>query len=118
MAGTYLYQEWLPFLRSLCLHVEVADEEAAIFKGLISDLCELLGRPIPDPPPISPDAALARLAKAIVTVLRRQSKSLLLLLEDLHWGRSESLSLLTEIARVSSELPLLLVGTYRSDEKP
>lgn len=116
--GTYLYQEWLPLLRSLCLRVEMTDAEAAIFKGLIPEISDLLNRPIPDPPPISPDAAPMRLAKVIIALLRRQPKALLLLFEDLHWGRQESLALLAEIARTSQGLPLMLVGTYRSDEKP
>jgi serine/threonine protein kinase/tetratricopeptide (TPR) repeat protein len=116
--GTYLYQEWLPLLRSLCLRVEMTDEEAAILKGLIPEISDLLGRPIPDPPAISPDTAVTHLAKGIVALLRRQPKALLLLFEDLHWGRQESLALLAEIARTSRELPFMLVGTYRSDEKP
>jgi len=116
--GTLPYQEWLPFLRDLCLRAEMSDEEAAILKGLIADIGNLLGRPIPDPPPTNSEAALARLAKMILVLLKRQPKSLLLLLEDLHWGRPESLALLQEVAKSSSELPLLLIGSYRSDEKP
>ena len=41
---------------------------------------------------------------------------LVLVLEDLHWSDLASLELLRSIARQAAGLPLLLIGTYRSDE--
>ncbi len=116
--GTQPYQEWLPVLRDLCLRAQVSDAEAAVLKGLLPDLGDLMARPIPDLPPTSAEDALAQLSKTIRLLLRRQPKSLLLLLEDLQWGRPESLALLQSVAQSSGDLPLLLIGTYRSDEKP
>ena len=40
----------------------------------------------------------------------------LLLIEDLHWADSDSLRLLLYLARELADLPLWIVGTYRSDE--
>lgn len=40
----------------------------------------------------------------------------LLLLEDLHWADTDSLRLLSYLAREAADLPVWLVGTYRSDE--
>lgn len=116
--GGFLYQEWLPLLRGLCFQVDVTDAEAAVFKDLVPELEFLLGRNIPSPPPIKPEASFARLANTLIGLLRRLSKPLLLILEDLHWGRSESLALLAEVGKVAAELPILLIGTYRSDESP
>ena len=39
-----------------------------------------------------------------------------LLLEDLHWADDLSLEVLAQLARRLAELPMLVVGTYRSDE--
>ena len=44
------------------------------------------------------------------------TRPLVLLLEDLHWADQASLDLLRYLSRAVSELPLLLVATYRDDE--
>lgn len=116
--GGFLYQEWLPLLRSLCFQVVLSDEEASLFKPLIPNIESLIERAIPDPPPVKPEASLVRLANSIVGLLKRLTKPLLLILEDLHWGRSESLALLAQITQSVAQLPILIVGTYRSDESP
>lgn len=115
--GSY-YQEWLPMLRALCFRDEVSDAEAMVLKDLIPDIATLLGRPVADAPPIKPEAALQRLTNTLVSLLQRQSKPLLLILEDLHWIRGESQALLAQLCKSVPSLPLLLVGTYRSDESP
>lgn len=113
--GTY-YQEWLPVLRALCFRTDLTDDEAAVFKTLIPDVPQLVGRPIADAPPTSPEGTLDRLVKALLAVLSRQSKPVLLLMEDLHWGRAESVALLAKLTPHLSKLPVLLLGSYRSDE--
>jgi len=40
------------------------------------------------------------------------------MLEDLHWESSESLGLLNYLEAHVHELPILIIGTYRSDERP
>lgn len=42
----------------------------------------------------------------------------LLVFEDLQWADELSLEIIGELARVARELPLLLVGAYRTDELP
>ncbi len=116
--GGFLYHEWLPLFRGLCFQVDLSDAEASLLKGFVPDLQALLGRTIPDPPPMKPEAALIRLSKAVISILKRQTKPLVLIVEDLHWGRSESLVLLGQVAQAVHELPLLVIGTYRSDETP
>src|SRR4051794_35071219 len=44
------------------------------------------------------------------------TRPVVLLLDDLHWADSASLDLLRFLARAVAALPLLLIGTYRSDE--
>ncbi len=116
--GGYYYQEWLPLVRTLCFRVEMTDAEAAILKDLVGDIGELLGRAIPDAPAVKSEAAQARIASTIAAVLKRQSRPLVLILEDLHWARSESLALLQQLSLELEKLPTLLIGTFRSDESP
>ena len=53
-------------------------------------------------------------------MLRRQchSQPVVIVLEDLQWVRSDSLALLEWLIRTVHEWPLLLLGTYRDDERP
>jgi predicted ATPase len=50
--------------------------------------------------------------------LRRlaEHSPLVLVIEDLHWGDATSLALFSAVARTRRVRPLLLVGTFRSDE--
>ena len=115
--GSY-YQEWLQLLRSLCLRVEVSDSEAAVLKPMLSDIEELLFRRVADPPPIKPEEVQTRLLSTLRSLLGKLSKPCLIILEDLHWARSESLAMLKELTQELGQLPILIVGTYRTDESP
>lgn len=114
----YYYQEWQPMLRELCFRTEMTDEEAAVLKGPVPDLGQLLGRAIPDAPVVKPEEIQARIANTVIGLLRRLTKPLVLIMEDLHWARSESLALLKQLSQHSAQMPLLIVGTFRSDESP
>lgn len=110
------YQEWLPLLRALCFRVEPTDAEAGVLREVVPELASLLERSIPSVRPLHPDAALERLTGTLNGMLARLDKPLLLLMEDLHWGRSESLTLLARMVPQLGSLPVLIVGSYRSDE--
>ncbi len=72
------------------------------------------------PPPLDLPPAQARrqlfncYRDFIARVAREQP--LLLVLEDLHWSADSTLSLLDHLVQRLSDLPLLLVGTYRDAE--
>ena len=72
------------------------------------------------PPPLDLPPAQARrqlfncYRDFIARVAREQP--LLLVLEDLHWSADSTLSLLEHLVQRLSDLPLLLVGTYRDAE--
>ncbi len=61
--------------------------------------------------------ARQRLALTIVSTFRAQTQPVVLLLDDLQWAR-ESLLPLRELARLASSLPLLVVGSFRDEERP
>ena len=112
------YHAFREVLRGLVLRVEPDDFEAAVLSAVVPDMATLLGREVRARAALDPEAAHARLFSAIEALLLRHKDPTLVLLEDLQWAGSESLRLLTDIARVAQQLPLLFVGTYRDDERP
>ena len=61
-----------------------------------------------------PDGALPAILDFFAALAA--SRPLVLLLDDLHWADDASIDLLRFIARSLPETPMLVVGTYRSDE--
>lgn len=115
-----LYTLWQPVGRWLALLTELSDLEAAVLKAIVPDMAQLLGRPVPDAPPLELPAAQARLFTVVKEVVGRiaGSRPLLLIVEDLQWARAESMALLAWLSSLAAELPLLLLANYRDDEKP
>ncbi|MGH2492826.1 MAG: ATP-binding protein, partial [Candidatus Limnocylindria bacterium] len=74
--------------------------------------------------PVAPrDAATAgadryRLYSAFTALLAdlARERAIVIVIEDLHWADEASLELFPHLARKLRDVPLLLVGTYRSDE--
>ncbi len=116
--GGGLFSLWHEPLRRLCLIAAPNEGEASVLKPLIPGLADLLGRPVPDAPALPPDAAQTRLLAVVGGLLRRIPDPVVILLEDLQWIGSESLALLTHLAGLAAAAPLLIVGTYRDDERP
>jgi tetratricopeptide (TPR) repeat protein len=112
------YQPWAPLLRALALYVGVSDEEASVLKDIVPDLGTVLDRDVAAPPPLPPALARDRIYDTVARVLSRHREPLVLLLEDLHWADADSITLLDYVSSRAGELPLLLVGNYRNDERP
>jgi DNA-binding CsgD family transcriptional regulator len=74
--------------------------------------------------PIAPPDATAagseryRLHSAFVALLAdlARERPVVIVIEDLHWADEASLELFPHLARKLRDVPLLLIGTYRSDE--
>ena len=64
------------------------------------DLPALVERDIPTLPDLDPLATQERLLGVIESVFRAQFDPVLVLLEDLHWLSSESLAVLSHLARI------------------
>ncbi|MDZ4764406.1 MAG: tetratricopeptide repeat protein, partial [Chloroflexota bacterium] len=129
-AGGLPYQLWRAPLRALLIRLDelrapLTPTERGLLHILVPDIDALV------PPDATATAATAspiadkdrgqRLAVLIVTLLQSYGKPTLLLLEDLQWG-AESIDLLQKVLLISetsdAPLPLMIVGTYRSDERP
>jgi hypothetical protein len=48
----------------------------------------------------------------------RLKQPAVLILEDVHWAGSNSLTLLSRLNRVIEKLPVLILASYRDDERP
>ena len=105
-------------LRQLSLGAELDDDSAAVLKDLVPDLPALLQRPIPDAPALDSQAAQQRLLAAVEAVLLAVRVPTVLLLEDLHWAATETITLLQRMQPHLATHPLLIVASYRDDERP
>lgn len=114
---TVPYATWREALRTLCLLVDVTDEEAGILMPIVPEIQDVLGRPVTMPQEIDPASAKARLFATIEAVFAKLTQPCLLVLEDIHWA-SESLELLRRIVNLLPQIPLLLVASFRDDERP
>jgi len=117
-SGGNPYEDFRPVLPWLALLTEPSDSEASVLKSLVPDLESLLRRPVPDALEIASDMAQERLMGVVEALFERMGQPTLLILEDLHWGRAESTRLLARLSARAATLPLLVVATYRDDERP
>ncbi len=113
-----LFGAWRPFFRWLAISSVLSDLEASVLRVGVPDIDLLLGRPVPSAPQLEAGAVHLRLFQVILSLLRRQPRPLVLVLEDLHWARAETLELLLAITGDLENLPVLVLGSYRQDEAP
>ncbi|MBI1259614.1 MAG: protein kinase [Chloroflexi bacterium] len=117
--GSSPYDLWRDAIRWLIVLANPDDRQASILKTLVPDIATLLNRTtVPDAPEVAPQAAYTRLLLAIEGLFQTVQQPTLLILEDLHWADSESLTVLARIIGLTQNLPLLIVGSYRGDETP
>ncbi|MEP7309495.1 MAG: AAA family ATPase [Acidobacteriota bacterium] len=100
----------------LALLVAVSDDDAAILKIVFPEIERVLSRSIPDSA-IDPQMFQERLIDIVVSLFRRCRAPLLLELEDCH-DVGESLTIIKKLAEVAETLPLLIVASFRDDERP
>jgi len=115
--GALPYQEWRAPLRRLILESRLETRTASTLKTLIPDIERLVDRPVPDALPLDPKPARQRLNDAVLRLFREAERPVLLVIEDLQWA-DESLELVGRLARTASDMPLIVMATYRDDERP
>ncbi|MEM7531070.1 MAG: tetratricopeptide repeat protein, partial [Chloroflexota bacterium] len=114
--GRTPYRVWREPLRRLILSAEIDDLTAGVLKSLLPDIDRLLGRTIPTVPELSGQAGQQRLLGVIASIFRQQTTPILVILEDLQWAE-ESLVLLNHLNRMVPNLPVMIIGSYRDDER-
>jgi predicted ATPase len=120
---SFPYAPWIDALRAYFTPLDATQIKELLgplapeFIKLLPELALLIPAIQPSPP-LEPLAEKYRffesLARFIVSLAK--ANPLLMILEDLHWSDESSLELLHFFARRISALPILLVGTYRSEE--
>ena len=117
-SGALPFHTWRALMRQLVLVADVDDLSASVLKELIPDIAQLLDRDVNDITPLSSKDQQDRLVMTIVELLKRIQAPTLLILEDLQWA-IESLVPLQRILKIVDQMPhLMVVGTYRNDERP
>jgi serine/threonine protein kinase/tetratricopeptide (TPR) repeat protein len=110
------YQPWRDVLHRLALHINLTDEDIAKVKPIIPDVqskSETVSKTM-----ITTSEIGKQLPEFVAGLFRRYQQPALVLLDDLQWAGSESIAVLKWLIGSVSNLPLMVVGAYRSDERP
>ncbi|MCA9917633.1 MAG: protein kinase, partial [Anaerolineales bacterium] len=109
-------QLWRSALRRLVLTTPLDDLAISVLQSLIPDIGRLLQREVRPAPELNSAAARQRLISTITNLFSNPNQWILLILEDLHWADA-GLEILQQLTRLAPRLPLLIIGSYRTDEK-
>jgi tetratricopeptide (TPR) repeat protein len=118
---------FIPFVEILETALAQTPNLAVFREALGDDAAEIarlmpqLRRSFPDVPPpaeLPPEQSRRLLFGAFAGFVKRVSRisPILFLLDDLHWADEGTLLLLTHLAQVIPELPVMIVGTFRNFE--
>jgi tetratricopeptide (TPR) repeat protein len=111
------YHVWREPLRRLALITPLDDFQAGVIKPLVPDIEQLVGRTIADVAELDPASSSSRLLGVIESIFSEQQQLTVMIAEDLQWTR-ESLDVLIRLTRIVPSQKLLIVGSYRDDERP
>jgi class 3 adenylate cyclase/tetratricopeptide (TPR) repeat protein len=122
-SDTELSLPYLPFVEAIGNYLDGMDPDqltGALGPGL-AELAQLFPQLSPSAVPersTDPGQAKLRLFEAIVSLLAlpARERTLLLTVEDVHWADASTRELLDYLARRLTDLPSLIVVTYRVDE--
>ncbi len=117
-SGAYPYLIWRDVIRVLCLQTILSPTEIGILKQVIPDIDRLLLDETLAGDEGSKDIQRDRFYEVITLILEEQPRPVVIILEDLHHMRDDSLHLLQHIAKVIKSLPVLILASYRNDERP
>jgi class 3 adenylate cyclase len=114
---------YLPFVEAIGNYLDEQDLDAlrealGPALGELGQLFPTLGGDRGPEPSPDPGQAKLRLFEAIVSLLAlpARDRTLLLVIEDVHWADASTRELLDYLARRLTDLPSLIVVTYRTDE--
>jgi len=111
------YGLWRAAVRALLALCSLNADDAAALRPLVPDAEALMGQALPQLPALRDEKAeRQRLFAALLALLRRAPFSVLLL-EDAHWDRGESVDLLARLQPFIGDLPLMIVASARSEER-
>lgn len=100
----------------LALLVDVTDEDAAVLKIVFPEIERVLARAVADTA-IDPQVFQDRFVEVLTGLLTRYGNPVLLQVEDGH-AAGESLPVLAKLAQMAPAMPLLVIVSYRDNERP
>lgn len=115
--GGQPYDFWRPIVQRLMILTPPTPFEASVLQTIFPGINALVDFEIPPVPPLDDQQARQRILSVITALFRRQTTTLVVMLEDLQWAR-ESMILFKHLAVLVPNLPVLLIGSYRDDERP
>lgn len=111
------YQLWQHVIHGLALQTELEDDELRVLKTLIPNLDKRLGRKVRKSQARSEEITQKRLASVLEHILLRLDRGIMVILEDLQWV-GEGLRLLQDVTQFIKKVPVMIVASYRNDERP
>jgi eukaryotic-like serine/threonine-protein kinase len=113
-------QLWQPVVRRLLLSLQPTADELELLRELEPRVGNITGTPDPDiavnTPPTNSDPQ--RYIEAWRVLLARQSRPVMIIIENLHHAMPETLNRLQRMLRTFHDLPVYWLGIYRDDESP
>ena len=116
--GRGVFYIWRDIIRQLLLDTPISPVQASILKPLIPDIETLLGHPVKAIQPLEGYKDKQRLALTIVSIIQRQTRPVLILLEDLQWATESFDPLRIILFTLDQFSHLMVIGSYRDDEAP
>ncbi len=114
--GETPYHLWGSILHQILLRLDVSDHEAGVVKPLIPNIEQLLDRPVADLPPLEGKANYERFVTTFLGLFRRIKNPKVVIFEDVH--QRKNLDALNRLAALTTLVPLVIIGSYRDDERP
>jgi serine/threonine protein kinase len=109
-------------IEPLCLASPPDDAALGVLVDLFPRLSGLFSSKVAPAPALDTVGMRERAQLAVERLFRAASadteRPLLVLLEDLQWAGKEALSLLARLGGLADQRALLILGTYRDDERP
>ncbi|MFW5748851.1 MAG: serine/threonine-protein kinase PknK [Chloroflexota bacterium] len=116
--GRTPYQLWHMVLRWVALLSDLDAVDAGLIKRLVPDIVTLPEYDLNAAAELESHRIQTRLIALLEQTLRAQSQPVVILLEDIHWASSESLTIVSNLVQIVRDLPVLCVISYRDDERP
>ncbi len=116
--GRLPYHVWHPVLRWLALLADLNPTQAGLIKLLAPDAATLPTYDTDAAEALEPQQVQVMLLDILKSTLQNQTQPTVIILEDLHWANSESISMLAQLNQHIDQLPLLLITSFRDDERP
>ncbi|MGB1287027.1 MAG: hypothetical protein ACPG7F_10875, partial [Aggregatilineales bacterium] len=111
------FQLWRDILQHLLLTVPIRQGSAGLLKKIVPNLEHILNKQVRAVPMITGQSGIQALNSAIIGIFAHIRQPIVLLVDDLHHMTDDVLRL-RRISQMLPGIPMLMIGSYRSDDAP